>query len=744
MESYQRQKSDLLRICQTLSAWIDDAGTLPGVSKDALSEWQRTCREIEKHLSTETIRVAVVGAIKSGKSTFVNSLFMGDYLMRGAGVITSIVTRIRKGTALRATLHFKSWDEINTEISGALVLFPSFEGRLENDRFDIRRKQERLTLQKRLSDLNADQWISNDTRNINSVLLASYVNGYDTVKDIIGTDTVTRHYSDNTFPEHRKFVGNDALAVYLRDIELEINTGNLDSDIEIADCQGSDSSNPLHLAMIQDYLLRTHFIVYVISSRTGLRQGDIKFLTMIKRMGILDNALFVVNCDFSEHESVDGLNRLVDRVREELSLIKTAPEIYTLSALYNLFRIQKHTLSQKDHRRFDQWEREDQFVAVSGTSSERFESAFRKQVVEDRAALLIINNLERLDVATSAMNHWVRVQAEVFTRDTKSADRIINKISHHQVRMNKIKSVIRSTLDGAVQKAKNELKVEIDQYFDVRYGDILSDIIDVIHGFKVSTADFKERIDTVGFSNTLYGLYQEFKQVLDIFMTETINPQIIRFIRSSENRIKEQLESVSAPFVSMAKEALVEYNSNMSEFGIFIEPESRDQIKLQDMDAIKTMAGLSLPPAAAVMHYTARIRTEATLRFGFYAMAKILKRLLKKPIQDSREEAILALRDGIARMKKETEKSVISHFKDYKENLKFQYLFRLVDAVSSALYEILNDQFRASDTDLANMVERVSNRQIDRHQIASILKSMAETTHHVEEMIQDLRAQIAD
>jgi hypothetical protein len=194
----------------------------------------------------------------------------------------------------------------------------------------------------------------------------------------------------------------------------------------------------------------------------------------------------------------------------------------------------------------------------------------------------------------------------------------------------------------------------------------------------------------------------------------------------------------------MAKEALVEYNSNMSEFGIFIEPESRDQIKLQDMDAIKTMAGLSLPPAAAVMHYTARIRTEATLRFGFYAMAKILKRLLKKPIQDSREEAILALRDGIARMKKETEKSVISHFKDYKENLKFQYLFRLVDAVSSALYEILNDQFRASDTDLSNMVERVSNRQIDRNQIASILKSMGETTHHVEGMIQDLRAKIAD
>ena len=742
MQNYQQLKNDLIEICRALSSWIKDAGALPGLSEDALLEWQQACDEIEKQLATEIIRVAVVGAIKSGKSTFVNSLFMGDYLMRGAGVITSIVTRIRSGSGLAATLFLKSWDQINTEIAGALILFPSLNDLVTKDRFDIRREQDRSALEKALSDLSTDHWITNDTRNINSVILTSYLKGYETVKDIIGNDTEPRRYENELFPDHRMFAGNDSLAVYLRDIELEINTGNFDPNIEIADCQGSDSSNPLHLTMIQDYLLRTHFIVYVISSRTGLRQGDIKFLTMIKKMGILDNILFVVNCDFSEHESAEGLNQLIDRVKEELSLIKTDPEVYKLSALYNLFKAQKNRLPQREQGRFNQWEEETRMVSVSDRDTDRFDTAFRKKVTDERTALLLINNLERLNVLVSAMAHWLRLQQEIFTRDTESSAEIIDKIKHHQKRITGIKSMIKSTLDGAVQTLKDELKAEIDQYFDSRYGEIVSETIELIRDYKVSTSEFRDRLETTGFTHALYMVYQEFKQTLDTFMAETVNPRMIQFIRTVESRIKQQLSSIAAPFDAMTKDALMEYNSSMSKFGISISNTIRQPIDLPDMDAIRTIAGLSLPPAAAVMQYTARIRTEATLRFGFYSVAKILKRILKKPIQNQNEEAILALRDGILRMKKETEKSVISHFKDYKENIKFQYVFRLVDAVSNTINKTLNDQFQACGADLSKMIQQATNQQVDWQQLVASLQTMAETTGRLDEKIQTVRIQI--
>ncbi|RLC10893.1 MAG: hypothetical protein DRH43_05365, partial [Deltaproteobacteria bacterium] len=56
----------------------------PGLS--SLEGWKSTTTRIERQLGEETIRIAVVGSIKSGKSTLVNAIFGGDYLKRGAGV----------------------------------------------------------------------------------------------------------------------------------------------------------------------------------------------------------------------------------------------------------------------------------------------------------------------------------------------------------------------------------------------------------------------------------------------------------------------------------------------------------------------------------------------------------------------------------------------------------------------------------------------------------------------------------
>ena len=86
-----------------------------------------------------------------------------------------------------------------------------------------------------------------------------------------------------------------------------------------------------------------------------MREADIRFLSMIKNMGILENIVFVVNFDFSEHESIDDLKSLVNRVREELSMIKPDPDVYAFSALYNLFSAHPKSLSDKDRPRFEQW-----------------------------------------------------------------------------------------------------------------------------------------------------------------------------------------------------------------------------------------------------------------------------------------------------------------------------------------------------------------------------------------------------
>jgi GTPase SAR1 family protein len=743
MDTFSSLKKQLLQINQDILALFSDAGSITGMSDDSFADWQKTCSSIYKQMSEQIIRIAVVGTIKSGKSTFINSLFKGDYLKRGAGVVTSIITRVRSGKQLNAKLLFKSWDEVNSEIDQALVLFPSADWRTEKNRFDIRRKGERIDLQKALSSLGTEHLFTNYTRNLNSVLLSSYIKGYEKIKDMISSDTTTSEYEDNRFTEHWAFVGDGSMAVYLRDIQLEIDSGNIDSNIEIADCQGSDSPNPLHLAMIQDYLLLTHLIIYVVSSRTGLREADLKFLSIIKKMGIMDNILFVINCDFSEHESINDLYALVEKVKEELSIIKPDPEIYSISALFNLFKVRNGNLSQKDRLRLAQWEKEKEIAAFSDRETDRFESMFYNKLTRNSCSLLLKNHLERLSVILSGISHWISVNQNILARDADSANEVIEKIKHNQIRMNKIKSMIKNTLDGSIRKIKRELKSDIDRYFDVRSGDLLSDIVEFVRSYAVPYQKYEENLKAAGFSNTLYLVFQEFKQAFDTYMAETINPEVIHFVREKEMRINEYLDSISTSFDVMVQDAIIEYNKMMGNFGINSSRKNQEKIGLPDIDSIKSIAGLALPPAVASMNYTAKIKTEAFIRLGFYTVLKFFKKILKKPLQTKNEQEVLALKDGVLRMKRETEKSVVFHFKDYQENIKFQYIYKLIEAASNSLYETLIDRFQVYGTDLSDIVELINNKLINKQRASEILKDMEQTSMGIDGRINIIREKIA-
>jgi len=742
MNTYNSIKTDLLKISEDISNLFYNARSIPGLSDDSFSAWEKTNSVITKQLSKEIIRVAVVGPIKSGKSTFINSLLKGEYLKRGAGVVTSIVTRVRSGEQLRAKLLFKSWDEINADMDQALALFPSLEWRNENDKFDIRNKKERMDLQKALTSLGPEHLIANGTRNINSVLLSSYLKGFEKVKEFIALEVNAEQYEDNLFEDHWNFVSDGAMAVYLKDVHLEIDSDGIESSIEIADCQGSDSPNPLHLAMIQDYLLLTNLIIYVISSRTGLREADIKFLSLIKKMGILDNILFIVNCDFSEHDSLYDFDALIEKVKEELMMITPFPEIYSMSALFNLFKAKKLTLLQKDRLRLEQWEGEKEISAFSDSETARFEASFHNRLTSGSYALLLKNHVERLHIISSGLEHLVSFNQNILTRNTESANGIIENVKKHQIRMNQIKSVIKSTLDGSIQQIKRELKIEIDRYFDIRSGNVIHDIVEFIKNYSIPYQQYEDDVKASGFSNTLYLIFQEFKQTLDMFMTETINPEVIRFVRKQEARIHEHLESIAGPFDVMVQDAIATYNRMMGNLGINRSNENIKKIDLPDIGTIKSITGLTLPPVVAYMRYTAKMKTEATMRLGLYKIVKIFKKLFKKPIQGKNEEEILALKDGVLRMKREMEKSVISHLKDYQENIKFQYIYKLVEAESNSLYETLLDRFQVYVADLSSIVDLINNKMIDREQTFEMMKTMSLDCSEMDKKINGLRERI--
>ncbi|KPK00856.1 MAG: hypothetical protein AMK71_07675 [Nitrospira bacterium SG8_35_4] len=741
-ETYSSLKNELIELNESLSSLLGSVQARTDIAGAQFSNWQKTCDSIHQQITEEVVRVAVIGPVKSGKSTLVNSLFRGDYLKRGAGVLTSIVTRIRSGEHIKAVLFFKSWDEVNADIEQALVMLPTWEQKGEDRRFDIRIEQNRRFLSRALEKLSDDLVIRDGVRDINIVLLSLYVKGFNKVRGIISSDSMTKEFRDEQFSEHQSYVGNDELAVYLKDIELEINSDYLDRSIEIADCQGSDSPNPLHLAMIQDYLLRTHFIIYVISSRIGLRQADIRFLSIIKKMGILDNILFVVNNDFSEHESTEELEMLVDKVKEELALLRPEPDVYTFSALFNLFGSISGDLTKRDSLRLSQWMAEETLVAASNRESQRFQSALNDKLTQERFGLLLRNHLERMSVIVSGIERWAAMNRELLEKDADGAAALIKKVEHRHERMEQIKALIKSTLSGAQEKIMKEMRTDIDRFFNVHSGGLINQTISYVREYSVAAEKYRTKLSTSGFSNTLYLVFQEFKRALDTFIAETIDPEIARFVREVENRIRKHMDSVAIPYYSMASEDIAELKASISSPDAKIS-QARNVQSLLDLDALKQSTGLTLPSSSTAIRYSAKLKTEAMVRLGFYSVRNLLKKALKKAPEDEKDGHVRALADGVKIIKSETEASLVFHFENYRENFKFQYAAKLIDGASEYLYTLLMERYESYTTDIKALETVIEKKGGNREFMIHFLNGIGENLRSLHDSIDAIRDRLS-
>ena len=722
--NYNQFKIRLTEINQTLFKLVEKTKAIPSMSELRFKQWENTLSGIDRQLAEELVRVAVIGAIKSGKSTFTNSLFHGDYLKRGAGVVTSIVTRIRTGEHLQARLIMKNHDEINTEIRQALVLFPDTQWQSDNGQFDIHNEQDRQTLSQALTTLTADKRIEQDSRSQNTVLLESYIKGYERISPLISNDSTTHIFDGRQFLEHQQFVGDQSLAVYVKDIEIQLiaedtATGN----IEFADCQGSDSPNPLHIAMIQDYLLKAHLLLYVVSSRTGIRQADIRFLSMIQKMGIMNHVLFVINCDLSEHEHVDDLNRIIDNITEDIAVMCPEPEIHAFSALLNLFEDTRKKISSRDRQRLKQWQADRDLYRLSQEHTRQFNQLLNDRLTHQRFTLLLKSNMERQAVIAHGLYDLTRIHQDILKKDRIEAERIINKIQEQQHNMEQIRKMVKETLDGAMQKTRQELANDVDHFFDSKYGQLMNDIKDSIQQYAVDPQKYDTQLTDGIFSKALYAAFQDFKNYLDIFMTEQINPELHRFVVDQEKKIRAFLNRISTSYDVMVQDAIKDYGIAVKEFGIVINDEPLMQMEDVDMETIKTHDQLQIPSLLTSMNYSARIRTEALVNLGALGVVRWLKKIFKKPVTN-KEYKITALKRSIRPMKREILHSINDHFKDVQENLKYQYLFKLVGSATQELYEKMMDRFQVLTTDLSEMVTLVGKGKEERYEALRLLQNL--------------------
>jgi hypothetical protein len=238
-------------------------------------------------------------------------------------------------------------------------------------------------------------------------------------------------------------------------------------------------------------------------------------------------------------------------------------------------------------------------------------------------------------------------------------------------------------------------------------------------------------------------VFQEFKQAVDTYMAEKINPEIIGFIGRLESRLADYLQSVVAPYEAMVRDAISRYEEVLAQFDLDRIPGKWVLDTVPDLENVKHGIGLDLPPAAATMRYSANIKTDAVIRWGLYSLTRVLRKVLKKNTGIKGDEELRALKDGIRRMKRETERSILEHFKDYQENIKFQYMLRLVDAAGARLYEGLTEYFRIYVSDLKELIDSMGNERSDREHLVASLGAVEAALEAMRPRIDALRLDVA-
>jgi hypothetical protein len=142
------------------------------------------------------------------------------------------------------------------------------------------------------------------------------------------------------------------------------------------------------------------------------------------------------------------------------------------------------------------------------------------------------------------------------------------------------------------------------------------------------------------------------------------------------------------------------------------------------------------------MRYSASIKTSAIVRFGFFSLQRNFKKLLKKPVKERSDMVQRALEGGARQMKRETLKSFVANLRDFRENLKFGYFSRLVEATAAGLAETMLEGFQIYVNDLSTIAGQISNTQADKEQAVDVLKTMDGKSHDIKQRIDRLREKI--
>jgi len=683
---------------------IDRMDTVPGMADDQLQSMKTRCAGIPEQIRSNRIKIAVVGVIKSGKSTLINAMTGKEVVKRGAGVVTAVTTRIRKGRKNRAVLFLKSWDDVNNALKNVLEMFPEDDIpslTIDPGTFDLRRKSDRDFLNRVYEKLVREFPVTDQGIRPEILVIRNALQGYDFCRHHVGPDREKLVFEGRQFEDHKQFTGDAPNAFYVADACLELFGKNLDPRVELADCQGADSTDPGQLNRIVAYLQQANLIIYCISSRTGLRRSDMRFLKIIQSMGLLENIVFVNNCDLSEHDTLEDLQAMAQKTVQELTFLLPSPELFSFSALMRLFESMEKKLSRRNRNRLALWQEDAAMASWCSENADRFDARLSGLLARQYHRLLLSTHLEQLFRMSAVLENKAQLFLDLLDANRHDRENAQKKIIRIQEHARQLEAIVENAIPGAVSGLIREIETHLEEVFEKDAIQIRRKIIDFVHQTSLDPAPYLNRFRETGLKKAVYLMFQDFRRDLDLFVMTDILPEINALAARQESRIQVYFQSLLDTYqIDLSKIALTSDPSEDVEIQTRLAARLNEFEAGVDVQAIKKILGLTLPDMTLLPRYPGRTQTRALTGMGLSFVTRFFRSLFDRQTAFSFSSGFDA---AGRRIKKQALQGIDSQIEQFHVRMKQAYFTPLIQAVTRDVVKKIHDRFsmyQSLDTDM--------------------------------------------
>ncbi|MBW4837186.1 MAG: dynamin family protein [Staphylococcaceae bacterium] len=278
--------------------------------------FDRTKKDIKDtmhRLNNQITKIGVFGTFSAGKSSLINALLGGQYLVSSPNPTTAATTELSYGEESQITL--KSSEQLLDEVNNVLEYYNASYDSLESF---INSDLKRLKTQLEKNQL---------------AFIDAIEKHYDMYLDMLNEGEVHTVSQEDV----KKWSAEDEYATFVKTVHLNLPLEWLKGKI-IVDSLGLHSNNQRHTNETEQILTSSDLILYVSYFNHSFTDNDKAFIEHMKAMNQLnENQAFkmVINAvDLAENE--DDLNAVRDYVADALGQVNLHSEIFSVSSRKSL------------------------------------------------------------------------------------------------------------------------------------------------------------------------------------------------------------------------------------------------------------------------------------------------------------------------------------------------------------------------------------------------------------------------